>query len=327
VERSDSGEASGGKSRHDRAALGEGNSLTHNSVDALTGNTNLIILSIPLWVDRISLTKRKAIVLRKVAVADDFNVSAADILFSYLREQILSGALSLGSNLPSERELSVHLGVSRPVLREALRALAMIGVVEIRRGAGTFLTRPDASSLGQFFAFTMMYDVPVAEDVTEARIAVECQAARLATKRATVTDFEMLQEAFERIEATINDPESGAEADYAFHSCLVAAAHVPVLSALYAALAECLHRTHLYRRRSIPLSEEFQKYLIEDHHGILVALADGNEEQVDKVLRRHFAIGNEFREQAARQDILKGLQPQRVVPRSGKPSEVAPDQI
>lgn len=255
------------------------------------------------------MAKKDATVSRRRAAVAESSASGTDVLFSYLREQILSGALSLGSNLPSERELAIHLGVSRPVLREALRALAMIGVVEIRRGSGTFLRRPDASSLGQFFAFTMMYDVPIAEDVTEARIAVECQAARLATKRATVTDFEMLQRAFERIEATINDPESGAEADYAFHSCLVAAAHVPVLSALYAALAECLHRTHLYRRRSIPLSAEFQAYLIDDHRGILAALAEGSEEQVDKILRRHFAIGNEFREQATRQNILRSLQP------------------
>jgi len=236
------------------------------------------------------------------------NVSGTDLLFAYLRERIMSGTLSAGSNLPSERDLAVQLGVSRPVLREALRALAMIGVVEIRHGAGTILRRPDASALGQFFAFTMMYDVPVAEDVIQARVAVECQAARLASKRATVSDFDGLRLALEKIEATIDDPESGAEADYAFHSSLVAAAHAPVLSALYAALAEFLHRTHLYRRRSIPLSNEFKTYLVDDHRRILKALADGNEEQIDQALRQHFAIGNEFREQAARQEILKRVQ-------------------
>ena len=238
----------------------------------------------------------------------DRTVSGTDLLFSFLRERILSGTLSAGSSLPSERELAVQLGVSRPVLREALRALAMIGVVEIRHGAGTLLRRPDASSLGQFFAFTMMYDVPVAEDIIEARVAVECQAARLASKKATVSDFDMLRAALEQIEATIDDPESGAEADYAFHAALVAAAHAPVLAALYAALGEFLHRTHLHRRRSIPLSEDFKAYLVDDHRRILKALADGNEEEIDKALRRHFSIGNEFREHAARQEILKQLQ-------------------
>jgi DNA-binding FadR family transcriptional regulator len=238
----------------------------------------------------------------------EHNARGTDLLFSYLREQILSGKLSAGSSLPSERDLAVQLGISRPVLREALRALAMIGAVESRHGAGTILRRPDASSLSQFFAFTMMYDVPVAEDVIEARVAVECQAARLASKRATVSDFEALRLALERIESTIDDPESGAEADYAFHSSLVASAHASVLSALYAALAEFLHRTHLYRRRSVPLNEDFKAYLVDDHRRILKALANGNEEQIDKVLRRHFAIGNEFREQAARQEILKRVQ-------------------
>ena len=231
-----------------------------------------------------------------------------DPLFSYLRERILSGTLTVGSSLPSERDLAVQLGVSRPVLREALRALAMIGAVEIRHGAGTLLRRPDASSLGQFFAFSMMYDVPLAEDIIEARIAVECQTARLAVKRATAGDFEALDVALERIESTIDDPESGAEADYAFHCALVAAAHAPVLSALYSALTEFLHSTHLYRRRSVQMTGDFKAYIVDDHRRILKVLADGDDEQIDKVLRHHFAIGNEFREQAVRQEVLQRIQ-------------------
>jgi DNA-binding FadR family transcriptional regulator len=231
-----------------------------------------------------------------------------DLLFSYLRERILSGALTVGSSLPSERDLAVQLGVSRPVLREALRALAMIGVVEIRHGAGTLLRRPDASALGQFFAFSMMYDVPLAEDITEARIAVECQTGRLAIKRATAGDFEVLEAALERIDATIDDPESGAEADYAFHCALVAAAHAPVLSTLYLALTEFLHSTHLYRRRSIQLTEDFKAYIVDDHRRILGTLASGDEDRIDMVLRHHFSIGNEFREQAVRQEVLQRMQ-------------------
>ncbi|MDR2789090.1 MAG: FadR family transcriptional regulator, partial [Candidatus Accumulibacter sp.] len=214
----------------------------------MTGNTILYIVFLP--VTRTTTKMPNKATPKKESGSHDRN-GGTDLLFSYLRERILSGALTVGSSLPSERDLAVQLGVSRPVLREALRALAMIGAVEIRHGAGTLLRRPDASSLSQFFAFSTMYDVPLAEDITEARIAVECQTGRLAIKRATASDFEALEVALGHIESTIDDPESGAEADYAFHCALVAAAHAPVLSALYSALTESLHSTHLYRRRSV----------------------------------------------------------------------------
>jgi GntR family transcriptional regulator, transcriptional repressor for pyruvate dehydrogenase complex len=231
--------------------------------------------------------------------------NSAELVFAYLRNRIMSGDLAVGSRLPPERELAAQLDISRPILREALRALSMIGVVDIRHGAGTVVRRPDASALGHFFTFAMAHEVPVAEEVMEGRIAVECQAGRLACARATTTDIDSLRTALEEIEKTVNDPQTGAAADHAFHLALVAAAHAPVLSAMYAALAELLFRTHVYRRRTVPLTDEFLTYLVEDHRRILVSLADRDVESLDAVLRRHFAIGNEFRDQATRQEILR----------------------
>ncbi len=233
------------------------------------------------------------------------DTGSVGLVFAYLREQILSKTLAVGERLPPERDLALHLGISRPVLREALRALAMIGVVEIRHGAGTILRRPDAAALGEFFSFAMLQEVPVLEDVMEARIAVECQAGRLACRRATALDFEALRAALERIQATVDDVEAGALADFSFHSALVAAAHAPVLAALYAALVEPLFQSHVYRRRTTPATDDFKAYVFDDHRRILLALAERNVEQLDAVLRHHFVIGNEFRAHAAMQEVLQ----------------------
>ncbi len=226
------------------------------------------------------------------------------LVYDFLREQILSKSLVTGDRLPPERDLAAQLGVSRPVLREALRALAMIGAVEIRHGAGTVLRRPDAAALGDFFSFAMLQDAPVAEDVMQARIAVECQAARLACARATATDFTTLRAAVEAIEGTVGEVEAGARADHAFHSALVQAGHSPVLAALYATLTEPLYRTHVFRRGTTPSTDEFKAYVIDDHKRILTALVERNVERLDAVLRRHFVIGDEFREQAIQREIL-----------------------
>lgn len=239
------------------------------------------------------------------SVKSSHGAGGIGLVFAYLREQILARNLTDGSRLPPERDLAVLLGISRPILREALRALSMIGVVEIRHGAGTILRRPDATALGDFFAFAMLQDVPVAEDVMEARIAVECQAGRLACARATATDFDVLQAALEHIAATVDDVEAGARADHAFHTALVAAAHAPVLTALYTALAEPLAITHRYRRDTTPRTDEFKAYVIDDHRRILVALVERNVERLDAVLRHHFEIGDEFRQKAVQREILR----------------------
>src|SRR3954470_5069209 len=106
-------------------------------------------------------------------------------VFAFLRERLLAGSLRPGDRLIPERDLAAQLGVSRPILREALRALTVLGVVEIRDRVGTIVRRPDLSVLNDFFTFAFAQQSEVIDDVMQARIAIECQAVRLAAQRAT----------------------------------------------------------------------------------------------------------------------------------------------
>lgn len=76
-------------------------------------------------------------------------------VFGFLREQLLEGKIRNGDRLLPERELALQLGVSRPIVREALRAMSMLGVVEIRERVGTVVCQPDISVLGDVFAFSL----------------------------------------------------------------------------------------------------------------------------------------------------------------------------
>lgn len=228
-----------------------------------------------------------------------------DGVLAALREHLLSDRVKPGDKLLGERELSTQLGVSRPILREALRALAMLGVVEIRQGAGTIVRRPDVSMLGDFFAFTAHHHGSLVDDVMQARIAIECQAIRLACTRATMTDLEQLRAAVADIDATIGDPASGSLADHAFHGGLVAAAHSETLSTLYGAIGTLLLRSHRERRESVFGTEDGRLYLIDHHRRVFEALAAGDPRSADDLLREHFAIGDEYR----RRDIAIGLRP------------------
>lgn len=224
-------------------------------------------------------------------------------VFAFLRSRVLAGALKPGDRLIPERELAAQLGVSRPILREALRALNMLGIVEIKDRVGTVVRRPDVSVLNDFFTFAIAQTSDVVEDVMQARIAIECQAIRLACDRAAVVDLERLATALAAIAPTIDDPEAGGRADFAFHRALVRAGRSDTLSVLYDAMQEVLMTSHLARRRTLDAFGSIRSYLIEDHRRIFQAVVARDPERADRVLREHFAIGDELRRKAAVGDM------------------------
>lgn len=220
-------------------------------------------------------------------------------VFAFLRGRLLAGALKPGDRLIPERDLAAQLGVSRPIVREALRALTVLGLVEIKDRVGTVVRRPDVSVLNDFFAFAIAQATDVVDDVMQARIAIECQAIRLAAERATIADFERLGAALARIGPTIDDPEAGARADYDFHRAIVRASRSDTLAVLYDAMAEVLLTSHVGRRRTLDAFGEIRAYLIDDHRRVFQAVVERNPERADRLLREHFAVGDGLRRKAA----------------------------
>src|SRR4029078_2332897 len=168
-------------------------------------------------------------------------------VFAFLRERLLAGSLRPGDRLVSERELAALLGVSRPIVRERLPALMVLGIVEIRDRIGTVVTRPDVSVLNDFFTFALAQQADMPDDVMQARVAVECQAIRLACERADIADFERLQAALARIAETINESDAGGMADFEFHRTMLLASHSQTLAVLQNSMAGLL--THSHRNR------------------------------------------------------------------------------
>lgn len=216
-------------------------------------------------------------------------------MVAFLKEQLVSGALKEGDMLLPERELAVRLNVSRPVVREALRALAIIGAVEIQHGVGTVIRRPNAATLGEFFSIGLAHHARVVEDVIEARVAIECQAIRLACARATSFDFAQLASALEAIRSTIGDPVAGARADFEFHRLIVEASRSETLVSIYSVISDLLLRSHLNRRREVASLEGIGRDIERAHVEILGAIEERNADMADAVLRRHFAIGAQIR--------------------------------
>lgn len=214
-----------------------------------------------------------------------------DKVFGYLRDQLVTGTLRAGDRLLPERELAIRLGVSRPVVREVLRALAAIGVIEIRHGYGSVVRRPDFAELGELFTLMLAQQDDVVEHVLEARIAIEREAIRLACRRSTSADIAVLRARLNDIESTTHDAAAGAEADFAFHAAMIAAAHSPTLESLHAAIANLLRRSHFERRVRITALPELKTYAAEHHRRLLDAIVERDEAAADELIMSHFTIG------------------------------------
>ncbi len=196
----------------------------------------------------------------------------------------LRGPGRLGAGrLPSERELSEELGVSRRVLRQALGLLEAEGRISRQHGRGTFAT--DARHATESLVHEMArLTNPV--DTLEARLAVEPMQARLAALRATGGDIDRL---FEAADASrdAKDPLSYEKADAAFHRRIAAAARNPLLIAIFDAVLEtALKGTWRHGRETAHCINNQAAYAA-DHRKIAIAIADRNAVQAEAAMRTH----------------------------------------
>src|ERR1051325_284495 len=122
-----------------------------------------------------------------------------------VRQAIVTGKLTRGNRLPPERELAEQFGVSRVTVRDALRALEAMGLIEVRVGArgGAFVTVPTGSIVGQTLSDMMMMSAVTPEDIVEARLVVELGTVTLACARATEDDLAALNDLAERSQAAL----------------------------------------------------------------------------------------------------------------------------
>jgi len=234
-----------------------------------------------------------------------------DIL-RYFIDRLGDGSLRPGDRLLGERELAQTLQVSRPSLREAMRTMAMLGVIDIRPGQGMFVRNPDATVLRDFLSVMLAMRPQIYQSAILTREAIECQAVRTACNRAQQEDIDTLTAALERIERTVEDPDAGAEADFNFHMALVKASHDEVMLFVYEALQPLLRRDHTVRRRVIRDRADIQQAMGPAHRYILDAIVNGDPELAAKELRRHFRIGYEDRsldEQPSEAVGLKAIRP------------------
>ncbi len=164
-----------------------------------------------------------------------------------LEKVIVQSRFLPGERLPSERDLAERFGVSRTVVREAVRGLAAKGLLEVRAGSGTIVRAPSAKLVVDSMSrlLSMSGGEPAHRKVVEVRRVLEVEIAGLAARRRTGEDIERIQQILNTAEEQLDDPETFVETDVAFHATLARATHNELFPILLDSIANVMVQVRL----------------------------------------------------------------------------------
>ncbi|SFV29225.1 DNA-binding transcriptional regulator, FadR family [Devosia crocina] len=214
----------------------------------------------------------------------------AEMVVEALRKRIGAGEFGPGEKLPTESQLTLHFGVSRTVVREAIAALAADGMVQPRQGAGVYVMASASSTFSSIGGETSN-KISVALNVLEVRMGIEIESAGLAAQRASASQLAAIQEAWNEFGRLLKTGSPTGRTDFAFHRTLAAATNNPfyleVLDALGSRTIPC-DVASPWGTESV-LSYDYQVGLHEEHKIIMQAVVARDAEGAREAMREHLS--------------------------------------
>lgn len=204
-----------------------------------------------------------------------------------LLDYISSQGLNPGEMLPSETSLAGSFGVSRPVIREALKNLEGKGILEIVNGKGAIIRPIDSDPLRRFFQRALRLEQGTILELMEVRRGLEVQAAMLAAQRRTSHDLEMIRRTVKGMRANLDNFDLFIPLDVEFHLAIAAASHNTMLGYLIESIRDTLRNTISVglKSRGVNLNQEAIQHT---HEELLAALEAGDVEGAAQRMSQHF---------------------------------------
>lgn len=209
----------------------------------------------------------------------------SDTVVARLTQQILNNALMPGDALPSESDLAKRYGVSKPVIREALRKLAALGIVEIRHGRPTSVGHLAPEPVRQMFEFALHINPQGLSEAVQLRRALETHCAALAAANIADEEVDRLQAIVARLEASVADHDAWVEADLEFHQLIAHLSRNTLMTFLIGALSDSMRQviSTLHAQTGVR-----DKGTVERHRQIAAAIAARDPEGAERAMRQHF---------------------------------------
>jgi len=212
------------------------------------------------------------------------NASLPERISNRILELIRSGELQPGDKLPPERDLAEIMQVSRASLRESIRSLATMNVVEMRQGSGTYISSLKPELLVEKLELVFSVNDSTFLDLVQARMAIEPQLVRLVTEQAADDQLQLLQDVMDKSEACVNDtPYEFPALDTAFHVSIAEIAGNATLLHFLRAIT----RLTLASSRRTATDLDSIRTAHQQHSAIHKAICDRDADRASDLMYRH----------------------------------------
>ena len=228
-----------------------------------------------------------------------------------LLDYILEGQIAPGTRIPSERQLAQHLKVGRSAVREALKSLGLLGMIEVRQGDGTYIRKPDSSLLPRLIEWGLVLGERRVMDLIELRRYLEIASAGSAALRRDDDDLAAMRSALETMKQNLTHLKEYVEADLDFHSCIARASKNTVLEDFLIGIRALL-TVWMSRVANVPSKSELAHA---EYSELFDAIVRQDEAAASELMRRHLEASAE-----RLQETLPQLQSDRDAQLEGSPT-------
>jgi len=235
----------------------------------------------------------------------------SDEVTDQLKPLIVERSLKPGDRLPSERELSLSFQVSRPSIREAIRTLNILGLVDIKPGHGIFVKGPDPDfyrkSLQETLLIHMEMEKKTFFEILEVRIILEGRTAAIAARNADENELASLKNTFEAYENLVI--ENGAQnlvlTDFDFHLAIAKCSHNSVLYVMINIIEDVVSRATQKLISSVD-PVDFHRQICREHKKILEPILKRSEEEASRAMVKHLQRAQRAMDRIINQDQSGG---------------------
>lgn len=219
------------------------------------------------------------------------NTKVYEQVIEQIKERIADRTLKKGDKLPSERELAEQLGISRASIREAIRSLEIIGLIESRQGEGNFIRNSFQNSLFEPLSIMFMLNDCKLEEIFELRKVIEIETAALAARQVTDDELNDMIELINKMKISENEEER-VICDAKFHYKIAQASRnfliVNILNTV-----STLMDSFIKDARKIIINNKHKDDIDFQHEQVWNALRNHNSEEAAEAMRKHMELINE----------------------------------
>lgn len=210
-------------------------------------------------------------------------VNLSDSVVEHIKSLVQSGRLKPGDKLPPEREFARQLGVSRTALREAFKSLGLMGILEVRQGEGTFVSRIAPPSYMRAIGPMLLLGQTDILELVEARKIIETRSAALCALRASEEELAGIEELVHLMRTKLGEVEPFNQLDLDFHLRIAQGAHNSVLTTILGTVRDLLmEQVRSVQRLPGAITRAFRF-----HQELAQALRARNSERAERVMAEH----------------------------------------